>query len=325
MTGIQIMENNFVISVITPSYNQGRYLAETIAGVLGQGGDFFLDYIIVDGGSTDDSVDIIKHYERLLNEGSWQVKCRGIHYRWVSEKDRGQTDALIKGFRMAEGEILAWLNSDDTYLPDALQKVVNVFSSEPEVSVMYGRTYYTDTKSEILGQYPTEPFNYKRLAMFNFVCQPSTFFRESAFELAGGLDLSLRFGMDYDLWIRLARQFEFRYVPEFLSTYRLHKESKTISSREALANNKEVLDLAIKYYNWAPLNRVYGYCNQLLKSRLPKTLSRFDSLIVVLSVPFAVMKYLSLNKGIRLDDVKMINRPNLRKLSMKRIDTYKES
>jgi len=312
------------VTVITPSYNQGGYLAETIQSVLVQEGDFHLDYIIVDGGSTDDSVELIKHYQRLLNEGAWQVKCGRVNYRWVSEKDRGQTDALMKGFRMAEGEILAWLNSDDTYLTDALQKVVNVFSSEPEVSVLYGRTYYTDTKSGILGQYPTEPFNYKRLAMFNFVCQPSTFFRKSAFESAGGLDVSLRYVMDYDLWIRLAKQFEFRYMPEFLSTYRLHEESKTISTRDALANHKEVLDAAIRYYNWAPLNRVYSYCNQLLKARLPNALRKFNGLMIFLSVPFSIFKYVILNRGIRLDDVKMINRSNLRKMLMTQIDIYKE-
>jgi glycosyltransferase involved in cell wall biosynthesis len=318
------MKNNLVISVITPSYNQGRFLAETIESVLSQVGDFYLDYIIIDGGSTDDSVEVIKRYERLLNEGVFAVKCHGVRYRWVSEKDRGQTDALMKGFRMAEGEILAWLNSDDAYLSDALRKVVDLFYGEPDVTVIYGRTYYTDTNSKILGRYPTEPFNYKRLAMFNFICQPSTFFRKKAFELAGGLDLSLRYGMDYDLWIRLAKQFEFRYIPEFFSTYRLHEESKTISSGDALANHKEALNIAIKYYDWAPLNRVYGYCNQLLKSRLPEALGRFDSLVVVLSVPFAIMKYVSLNRGIRLDDVKMINRSNLRKLLMKQIDIYKE-
>jgi glycosyltransferase involved in cell wall biosynthesis len=324
MTGMQGIDDKAVISVITPSYNQGRYLAETIESVLGQEGDFHLDYIIVDGGSTDNSVETIKRYERSLNEGAWQKKCRGIRYRWVSEKDKGQTDAIMKGFRMAEGEILAWLNSDDTYLPDALQKVAAVFSGEPEVTVIYGRAYYTGTKSEILGTYPTAPFDFRRLASFNFVCQPSTFFRKSSYESAGGLDLDLNYGMDYDLWIRLAKQFGFRYITEFLSTYRLHEESKTISSGHALSNHKEGLDLAIKYYHWAPLNRVYGYCNQFLRARLPHALGKFSSLMILLSVPFTIVKYLILNRGIRLDDVKMLNRSNLRKMLMETIDISRE-
>jgi hypothetical protein len=148
-----------------------------------------------------------------------------------------------------------------------LQKVVDVFVREPDANVVYGNLL-TDAKGEIIGKYPTGPFDYNRLAMFNFVCQPSAFFSKSAFESAGGLDLSLRYGMDYDLWIRLAKQFKFRYISEFLSMYRLHEESKTISSRDALANHKEGLDVALKYYNWAPLNRVFGYYNQFLKSKL---------------------------------------------------------
>jgi len=318
------MEDNFVISVITPSYNQGRYLAETIESVLSQKGDFYLDYIIVDGGSTDNSVEIIKRYERLLNEGASQVKCRGIKYRWISERDRGQTDALIKGFRMAEGEILAWLNSDDLYLPCTLQTVAAFFRANPEAALLYGDAHYSDANGEIIGRYPTEDFNLVKLAYFNFICQPSTFFLKEAFGAVGGLDDSLHFAMDYDLWIRMAKKFDFKYLPDFLSTYRLHQESKTVSPKDALANHKEALDTIIKYYNWAPLNRVYGYCSQLLKSRLPEALGKFNGLIVVLSVPFVIIKYLSLNRGIRLDDLKMINRSNLRKLSMKGIDVYKE-
>ena len=106
-----------IITVVTPSYNQGKFLEETIISVIGQEGDFFLDYIIVDGGSKDSSVELIKKYEALLQRGEWPIRCRGIEYRWLSEKDNGQTDAIIKGFRMAKAEVLAWLNSDDTTFP----------------------------------------------------------------------------------------------------------------------------------------------------------------------------------------------------------------
>jgi glycosyltransferase involved in cell wall biosynthesis len=324
MTGIQAKENNPVISVVTPSYNQSRYLAETIESVLGQEGDFYLDYIIVDGGSTDDSVEIIKRYERLLNEGAWQKKCRGISYRWVSEKDNGQTDAIMKGFRLAKGNILAWLNSDDTYLPGALHMVANIFSAEQRTWVLYGRTHFTDEKGGIIGKYPTEPFDYRRLAMFDFVCQPSVFFRRQTFTEAGGLDTSLHYVMDYDLWIRLGQRFDFRYVPEFLSTYRLHEESKTMSPAVALANHKEALETVKKYYGWAPLNRVYIYCHSLLKSKMPPELAKYNVLVVFLSLPFAVAAYVIMNRGIRLDDLKMISPSNIRKLFKSLVDIYKE-
>jgi glycosyltransferase involved in cell wall biosynthesis len=309
---------------VTPSYNQGQYLAETIESVLGQEGDFDLDYIIIDGGSADDSVEVIRRYEQLLNEGGWQVKCRGIRFRWVSEKDSGQTDAIMKGFRMAEGEILAWLNSDDTYLPGALKRAVDAFIREPEISVLYGRAYFTDAKGEVIGKYPTEPFNYRRLAAFNFICQPSTFFRKSGLHAAGGLDSGLHYVMDYDLWIRLARRFEFTYLPEYLSNYRLHEESKTISPKAALANHKEALEAVRKYYGWSPLNRVYLYCYHVLRSKMPAALTKFKLPLVILSLPFALVRYAGMNRGIRLEDLKMISPSNIRKLFMDWMDIYRK-
>ena len=114
-----------VITVVTPSFNQGEFLAETMESVLSQAGNFIIDYIIVDGGSTDNSVAILKHYDELLQNGEWPTACQKISYRWLSENDKGQTDALKKGFVMAKGEILAWLNSDDTYLPGTVQTVTN--------------------------------------------------------------------------------------------------------------------------------------------------------------------------------------------------------
>ena len=127
-----------ILSIVTPSYNQGQFLVETIESVIGQSGDFHIDYIIVDGGSTDNSVEIIRHYDALLKQGEWPISCKGITYRWLSERDRGQTDALAKGFRMVNGEILAWLNSDDIYLPGALQTAAAFFRNNPGTGLLYG-------------------------------------------------------------------------------------------------------------------------------------------------------------------------------------------
>jgi glycosyltransferase involved in cell wall biosynthesis len=313
-----------LISIVTPSYNQGNYLRETIESVLGQEGDFSLDYIIVDGGSKDQSVEIIRHYERQINEGVWPVKCREIRYRWLSEKDRGQTDALMKGFRMADGEIFAWLNSDDTYLPGALQQAAAAFAKGTGTTVLYGRSYFIDVEGKVIGKYPTEAFEVRRLAQFNFICQPSTFFRKSALDAVGGLDRGLHYVMDYDLWIRLARQFEFTYLPQYLSNYRLHEESKTISPKASLANHQEALEAVRKYYGWAPLNRVYIYCYHVLKSKMPFALAKFNFPLVFLSLPFALVRYVSMNRGIRLEDLKMIKPSNIRKLFMDWMDIYKK-
>jgi glycosyltransferase involved in cell wall biosynthesis len=305
-----------IVTVITPSYNQGRYIEDTIRSVLNQEGDFSLDYIIIDGGSTDNSVEIIRKYETLLHRGEWPIRCKGITYRWLSEKDKGQTDAIMKGFRMADGQILSWLNSDDTYLSSALTKAVDSLIRQPDVSILYGRSYYTNDEGAVIGNYSTEPFDLKRLAMFNFICQPSAFFRKSALTAVGGLDSGLHYAMDYDLWIRLGQRFEFRYLPEFLSTYRLHEESKTVSPAAALANHKEALDTVNRHYGWSPLNRVYMYSYYLLKSRLPASLAKLNLLLLCLSLPVAVVTYVRMNKGIRPADLKMINPSNMRKLFM---------
>ena len=316
-------ERPVTISLVTPSYNQGRYLAATIESVLSQEGYFFLDYLIIDGASSDDSIETVKRYERLLKEGEWPVKCGGIRYRWLSEKDKGQTDAIMKGFRMAEGELLAWLNSDDTYLPGGIERAVSRFRSEPRLQLVYGRCYYTDETGAIIGRYPTEPFASQRLATANFICQPAAFFTKKAFWEVGALDPELHFAMDYDLWIRLARGFPVGYLPEFLAEYRLHAQSKTMSHSEALANHAEALELVAKYYHWSPLNRVFGYCQSKVLKRLSPFWAKRRMVTLPAALSLCTVEYLLRNKGARLADLKAVNRGNLRKLFQEWIDINK--
>ncbi|MFI5296242.1 MAG: glycosyltransferase family 2 protein [Thermodesulfovibrionales bacterium] len=312
------------ISIVTPSFNQGRFIEETIKSVIGQEGEFHIDYIIVDGGSSDNTLEIIKKYDSMLRTRSWPVKCRGITYRWTSERDRGQADAIDKGFRLAEGEIVTWLNSDDTYLQGSIARVLGLFTTESGADVVYGRCHYIDEGGTVTGDYPTGPFDRRALATFNFVCQPATFFRREALEKAGGLDPDLRYVMDYDLWIRMSGRSKFLYLPEFLSTYRLHDISKTMSASDAVANQEECLKTVMRHYHWAPFNRVYGYCYQTVTRTWP-SFSRVRLFAVLFSLFFAVAKYLRLNKKIKLDDLKMINPRNARKLFKDWIDINKES
>jgi glycosyltransferase involved in cell wall biosynthesis len=318
------MNNNVtrvpIVSIITPSYNQGKFLGETIESVISQEGNFLLDYIIVDGGSTDNSVDIIKQYDALLKKVEWPIACRGINFRWMSEKDKGQTEALMKGFRIAEGEIFAWLNSDDTYLPGALHAAAAFFRDQPDTALLYGDSHYCDAAGTIIGRYQTENFDLNKIAYFNFICQPSSFFRKDAFEAVGGLDETLHFAMDYDLWIKIGKRFSCRYLPRFFSTYRLHETSKTIRDETLFNNIEEQLRVAIKHFNWAPLNRVYRSRDLYCRAHLPTFLKNSRFVVICTALICAVFYSLSLNRGIRRKDLKLLNRANFRKFFKSRFD-----
>ncbi|MHB0965795.1 MAG: glycosyltransferase family 2 protein [Bellilinea sp.] len=205
------------ITVVTPSYNQAAFIEETIHSVLDQ--DYpNLEYIIVDGGSTDGSVDIIRRYADRL---AW----------WVSEKDRGQTDAINKGFARATGEILAWLNSDDTYQPGALREAATALAEHPQAGLLYGDANYIDEKSRVIGRFPAAQTDYGRLRRgYVHVPQQSAFFRADLWRKVGPLDPTFFFAMDYDLWVRLARQAPVVYIPRLWANFRLHSNAKTISA-----------------------------------------------------------------------------------------------
>jgi glycosyltransferase involved in cell wall biosynthesis len=203
------------VSIITPSFNQGRFLEAAIRSVLDQ--DYSnIEYIIVDGGSTDESVEIIKKYEQRL---AW----------WVSEKDRGHADALNKGFSQATGEILAWLNSDDIYFPSAVSDAVSVLKSRADVGMVYGDADLIDDSGAIVGQFGSKQTSYRQMLRGSVhIPQATTFFRADLWRQVGPLDLSLFFSFDYDLWVRLAKVSRLLYVPRRWAKFRIHGAGKTI-------------------------------------------------------------------------------------------------
>jgi len=221
-----------IVSIITPSLNQGQFIEETIQSVLFQEGDFYLDYIIVDGGSTDNTLEIIKKYEQLLKEGKYPVKCRGIEYRWISEPDEGQADAINKGFKLVKGDILAWLNADDIYAKNSLKIIAQEFTLYPIVYVIFGNIEVTDEKGERKyeqkGVYNgfdklIESWNHSGYSIH----QPAIFFKKECILKVGLLDERLKFLFDYDLWIRFARIYQFHYVNKILAKFRVYSKSKT--------------------------------------------------------------------------------------------------
>jgi glycosyltransferase involved in cell wall biosynthesis len=206
-----------LVSIVTPSFNQARYLEATVRSVISQ--DYArLEYIIVDGGSTDGSVGIIQKYESQL---AW----------WVSEKDQGQTDAINKGFAGAKGEILAWLNSDDTYEPGAISSAVNFLLAHPEVGLVYGDANYINVDGSMIGRFPAAQTDLMRLRRgYVHIPQQTAFFRASLWRAVGPLDPSFYFAMDYDLWVRLSTRSQVKYVPQTWANFRLHTSGKTISA-----------------------------------------------------------------------------------------------
>ncbi len=208
-----------LVTIVTPSYNQAHFLEATILSVLNQ--DYpNMEYIIVDGGSTDGSEEIIRRYSDRL---SW----------WVSEKDRGQTDAINKGFAHANGEILAWINSDDTYESGAVSAAVGFFRGRPEVGLVYGDANFIDENGRVIGRFPAAQTDYRRLKRgYVHIPQQSAFFRADLWHKVGPLDPSFYFAMDYDLWVRLAHLAPIQYIPFLWANFRLHSTGKTVVADE---------------------------------------------------------------------------------------------
>lgn len=203
------------VSIVTPSYNQARYLEQTIRSVLDSTLAPF-EYFVIDGGSTDWSVDVIQKYAPRLTG-------------WVSEKDRGQADAINKGLRQAKGEIVAWLNSDDYYFPAALARAVQTFEQHPEAGMVYGNVLSVDGQGKPFNRQTFRAFSLPDLMSFHIISQPAVFMRRSVLEQAGLLDTNYHYLLDHQLWLRLARLAPLVYIPETLAAARYHAEAKNLA------------------------------------------------------------------------------------------------
>lgn len=209
------MPNLPLVTIVTPSLNQGDFIPQTIASVLTQDYDL-IEYFVIDGGSTDQTISYLQQMGSAL--------------QWVSEKDNGQSAAINKGWRMGKGEILAWLNSDDILLPGTVSRIVAVFQAHPDVMAVYGDCLYMNEGGRIVGRYPAESFNYQKLLLTatNFIPQPTLFFRRSVLAEIGALNEKLHYVMDYDLWLRIGIHSRFYYIPDTLAAMRLHSSAKSL-------------------------------------------------------------------------------------------------
>lgn len=219
------------VSIITPSYNQAEFLEETILSVLSQ--DYpEIEYWVMDGGSADGSVEIIKKYQDRLAG-------------WVSEPDKGQADAINKGFSRATGEIIAWLNSDDVYRPDAINNAVQILIQSPEVGLVYSDVDSIDAGGEVFNRMTYDQWQLQDLMMFKILGQAGVFFRRSVLETAGYLDLNFHYMLDHHLWLRMAAITKLRYAGgQVWAAARMHSGAKNIAQAEGFGRE------ALKLANW---------------------------------------------------------------------------
>ena len=213
------------ISVITPSLNQADFIEESIKSVLYQDYSNF-EHIIIDGGSNDNTIDILKKYN---------------HLNWISEKDSGQSQAINKGFKLATGDIICWLNSDDYFDTDTFARVSDYFNKHPDCSLLYGDITYIDEKNTIVRRITGNEISNSALSIYpDLVRQPSTFWRSSVINEFGGLNEKLRLAMDLDFFLRISRKYKFHYIAQNLSFFRTYPEGKTLKFQR-----RQVLEIII--------------------------------------------------------------------------------
>jgi hypothetical protein len=221
-------ERDPIVTIITPSYNQGHFIRATIESVLSQ--DYpHVEYIVMDGGSTDETSSVVKDYASRV--------------KFISEKDRGQSHAINKGFQMARGPIVAWLNSDDLYLPGCIRTAVDGFRSNPVAGALYGEGYLIDYSGNNTGRFPcTEPFNlWKLVYLSDYILQQTVYFRKDVLDDVGLLDEGLHYTMDWDILIRIGMKYDLAYVPEYMGCLREYPEAK--SSAGGMRRAKEIREM----------------------------------------------------------------------------------
>jgi len=204
-----------LVSIITPSYNQGCFIEETILSVKNQSYSN-IEHIVIDGGSSDETVKILKKYTPQI--------------KWISEPDNGQTHAINKGLHRCNGKYIAYLNSDDLYLPETIKTVVDFFSSHPDIDLVYGDIIHIDKKSHLINKYEPGIIDFEKyLSMPTYLPQPTVFFRRRVLEQTGDFDEKLHLAMDLDYWLRVFLVFNVAYIPEFLAQARMYSETKSQS------------------------------------------------------------------------------------------------
>lgn len=243
------------VSVITPSFNQGVFIERTLQSVAIQTGAQ-IEHVVFDGGSTDETLEILRRFTPAV--------------RWVSEPDKGQADAVNKGIRATDGEIIGWLNSDDVYYPGAIARAVAYFEMHPEIDIVYGKADHIDLEDRPYEAYPTEPWDFERLKEACFICQPALLFRRRVVEQFGALDTELNYCMDYEYWLRLGKSgARFAHLEDKLAGSRLYKENKTLGARVNV--HREINNMFRTLLGSVPDRWLLNYAHAVVESRLQRS------------------------------------------------------
>jgi len=238
-----------LVSIVTPSFQQGEFIERTLASVARQEG---VEHIVMDGGSTDGTAAVLRRWRDRI--------------AYTSGPDGGQTEAINTGLARSAGEILAYLNSDDIYYDGAIAAVVQAFRDHPEADVVYGDADIIDADDCVLRSYPTEEWSLERLKLVCFLCQPAVFFRRRVFEQCGPFDARFDHCMDYEYWLRLAmRGRKFVHIPVKLAASRAHARTKTMSVPRRV--HTEINDMLKERFGRIPDNWLWNYAHAVLDDR----------------------------------------------------------
>jgi len=253
-------------SVVTPSFNQAAFIAEAMRSVLSQEGDFEIEYFVMDGGSTDGAVEIIRKYAEEVAAGRWDCRCAGLTMTWVSQKDGGQSNAINQGLRRASGDIVSYINSDDAYLPGAFVSVAGAFADDPRADFVFGDGDVIGEHGELQWEWISRPYNQKVMTSYNFlwndftnyIMQQATFWRRRVHDRIGYFDEALHFVMDAEYWIRAGQAgMRLVHLPRKLAQFRLIEGTKSQSSPTVFW--EDYLEIFRRYRGAKAMSGFFGY------------------------------------------------------------------
>lgn len=268
------------VSIITPSFNQGRFIERTLQSVASQSGAE-IEHVVFDGGSTDDTVEILKRFSPPAH--------------WVSKKDKGQANAVNQGILATDGDVIGWLNSDDIYYPGAIARVIAFFEAHPEIDLVYGMADHTDVEDHAFEPYPTEPWNFERLKETCYICQPALFFRRRVVEKYGLLNESLHYCMDFEYWLRLGKDgARFAYLEEKLAGSRMYSENKTMSAKVKVA--QEINGVFKKLFGQVPDVWLFNYAHAVAGQGTSR--ENNETVFVIRLIVNSIFSALKWNRGI---------------------------